>query len=594
MKFILFKAAFMVAFVSAKDNFLDGAKRAMYFEKTDFSVPTWDFTLPPNEYTQLKSLIDGGNNIFGGNSDFKTKEAQLVFTLNGESKTFPEVTFSIGGVSSRYYPKQGFNVKIRNDELFGRKQFRIRSEAREATFLRSKLFCDINNRIGLPDSISANYMKMSINGEDLGFYVVMDSLKMTTVKIEYDDQDTTNLIQCSELNSDLTSNSMRTCESENEDNPDMSNFNDLLNRLDRARKVSEMEKILDVDTLMKSVLMDYLTGSWDQFCLYGHNFSMYKPPNGKWEMVLYDFDATFGQDLSMGLLFRTPKGIIGNDIDTWTKAKFEDWHGNKHVISVILQDKPEIFRRCLQEIITNAFNPKLLFPYIDALKDFIRPYVTEDKTPINGKLPGRLNTHSTSFDYTLSQWEANSEFTHINTQFNSMTSQGYALKRWILDKFNFVCTTYDWLDCSVASEYLNNSFTYTTTTFSTPTNAAPQNGDGWGGLPGGGFPGGDFPGGNWGIPATTSKKPQPTNGNCWSEALGYSCCVNANVKVDFIDDDGEWGIENGEWCGIPKSTCWSEPLGFSCCSVCGAVIYTDQDGNWGVENDNWCGLPKNC
>ncbi|ORX49683.1 hypothetical protein BCR36DRAFT_583753 [Piromyces finnis] len=579
--------------------------------------------MPPSEFQQFKNLI-GNNNMFSTN-DFKTKNAQLSFKLDNETtKTFPEVTFSLGGVSSRYYPRQAFNIKIRNDKLYGRKQFRIRSEAREATFLRSKLFCDINNRLGQPDSMSANYVKMSINEEDMGFYVIMDSLKMSYIDIEHDDKDSTNLIQCGELNSDLTTKSLNTCENENDENPDMSGFRQLVTTLDNARTVSQIENILDIKTFMKAVLMDYLTGSWDHYCLYGHNYSMYKPPNGKWEMVLYDFDATFGQDLSMGLMFNNPNGIVGSNIDTWVKAKFEDWHGNKHVVNVILQDKPEIFRECLQEIISNAFNPKLLFPHIDSLKEFIRPYVTEDKE----KQLGRLNKSSTSYDYTISQWDANSEFTHINTQFMTMTSQAYGLKRWILDKFNFVCTTYDWLDCSIASEYLNNGFTYTTTTYSQPTNAQPIGNGGFGGF---GFDWGNNWGnnnwgnwGNWNIPVTTTttrtttttkrttttstttttkkttttttttKNPQPTSSNCWSVKLGYNCCSNSNTNVVYTDSDGDWGVENGNWCGINKESCWSSLLGYPCCSSCINVVYTDRDGNWGVENNDWCGLLKSC
>ncbi|ORX82418.1 hypothetical protein BCR32DRAFT_326849 [Anaeromyces robustus] len=633
--------------------------------------------MPASEYTQLKNTINSsGGGMFGGGGggEFKTKNAQLVFTNGDDVKEFAEVTFSLGGFSSRFYPRQAFNVKIRNDKLYGRKQFRIRSEAREATFLRSKLFCDINNRLGQPDSVSANYMKMSINGEDLGFYVVMDSLKMTYVKIEHDDPDTTNLIKCGDLHSDLTANSIKSCENENDDNPDMTNFRQLLSTLDRANRVDQFEDIFDVETFMKAVLMEWLTGSWDHYTLYGHNFSMYRPPNGKWEIVLYDFDATFGQDLSSGFMFGTPKGISSNNIDTWTKAKFEDWHGGKHVINVILQDRPEIFRKCLQEIITTAFNPKILFDHIDNLKEFIRPYVEEDKK----NLPGRMNTRSSSADYTISQWDANSEFTHINSSFMGMNSQSYGLKRWILDKFNFVCDNYSFVDCSVASEYLNNRFTYTTTTVIQPTNVnggggfgfgqwggqqpggqwggqqpggqwpGQQPGGQWGGQqPGGQWPGqqpggqwggqqlggqwpgqqqggqwpGQQPGGQWGgqqpgwnMPTpttttttrrtttttrrttTTTKKTEPTNDvSCWSTALGYPCCTNANLDVLFTDDDGDWSIENNNWCGIRKvKECWSLILGYKCCSSCLPIVETDSSGNWSIEDNQWCGLEERC
>jgi len=40
--------------------------------------------------------------------------------------------------------------------------------------------------------------------------------------------------------------------------------------------------------------------------------------------------------------------------------------------------------------------------------------------------------------------------------------------------------------------------------------------------------------------------------------------------------------------------CWSEPLGYPCCSDCNYSWYSDDDGEWGVENDNWCGIYMSC
>ncbi|OUM62268.1 Non-catalytic module family DOC2, partial [Piromyces sp. E2] len=81
---------------------------------------------------------------------------------------------------------------------------------------------------------------------------------------------------------------------------------------------------------------------------------------------------------------------------------------------------------------------------------------------------------------------------------------------------------------------------------------------------------------------------------CWSTRLGFNCCTNTK-EVVYSDDDGDWGIENNQWCGIIKSyPCWSIALGYQCCSSCIDVAYTDSDGKWGVENNNWCGIPTNC
>jgi len=35
-------------------------------------------------------------------------------------------------------------------------------------------------------------------------------------------------------------------------------------------------------------------------------------------------------------------------------------------------------------------------------------------------------------------------------------------------------------------------------------------------------------------------------------------------------------------------------LGYNCCRNSCDIVYKDDDGNWGVENNNWCGTPFSC
>jgi len=84
------------------------------------------------------------------------------------------------------------------------------------------------------------------------------------------------------------------------------------------------------------------------------------------------------------------------------------------------------------------------------------------------------------------------------------------------------------------------------------------------------------------------------NAACWSERLGYPCCTETN-QILFVDNDGEWGVQNGDWCGIPQQTnasCWSKPLGYNCCTSTNEVVFEDNDGPWGIENNDWCGIIK--
>ena len=40
-----------------------------------------------------------------------------------------------------------------------------------------------------------------------------------------------------------------------------------------------------------------------------------------------------------------------------------------------------------------------------------------------------------------------------------------------------------------------------------------------------------------------------------------------------------------------KSNCWNsiKELGYECCEEGCTVVFADKDGDWGIENDQWCG-----
>jgi len=73
---------------------------------------------------------------------------------------------------------------------------------------------------------------------------------------------------------------------------------------------------------------------------------------------------------------------------------------------------------------------------------------------------------------------------------------------------------------------------------------------------------------------------------CWAKALGYECCKTCQAS-QLKDESGDWGIENGEWCGITGEVkCCA--LGYPCCKETFEATYTDENGKWAIENDEWC------
>jgi hypothetical protein len=98
-----------------------------------------------------------------------------------------------------------------------------------------------------------------------------------------------------------------------------------------------------------------------------------------------------------------------------------------------------------------------------------------------------------------------------------------------------------------------------------------------------------------GSATKTSTKTLPTSfTSCWAASLGYSCCTT-NTIVEYTDSNGQWGIQNNDWCGKLNSNtrnCWAKNLGYNCCSTssCRNVQFSDYDGQWDIENGDWCGI----
>jgi len=99
-------------------------------------------------------------------------------------------------------------------------------------------------------------------------------------------------------------------------------------------------------------------------------------------------------------------------------------------------------------------------------------------------------------------------------------------------------------------------------------------------------------------PVNPTTPTNPATGACYAKITqqGFKCCAK-NCQVVYTDADGDWGVENGNWCGCGnrKTTGTGRcPVsiisqGYKCCSNGCVIVYTDNDGDWGVENGEWCG-----
>ncbi|ORX78422.1 hypothetical protein BCR32DRAFT_282304 [Anaeromyces robustus] len=500
--------------------------------------------------------------------EFKTKNSTLEVEINSVKKSFNKVTFSVGGQSSRYLNKPGYNIKIRgNKDLYGRTQFKLRSDVVEPTYLRSKLASDIHKSLGLK-GISSNYVTLYINDEYFGLFIISDAYKLSWIEYEYCEKDTTSLYKCQgNLESSYPYNSFI---NQNDNVTDLTEIMELLKIFDKAQSASDIKDIFDVNNFLTEISIEYLLGSWDNFNNM-NNFFLYKQPTGKWIYLTNDYDNSFGANMEIvfcGYVYVDFPERMAQCLKDYTSYNLEEYYkplyrvNNFHMIDILILKDPSHFEKIISNIVK---------------KEKIRNE--------NGIYPGGYNLNADTIN-SYDEWDANSKFTAVKSMCGLNV---YGIKYWILAKYRNVCKTYK-MECDPI--YMDENYQYsvnkevefkgynisdvlllsndTNTTIETPiTNITTTTTD------------------------ITTPIPTITNSfKCWAELIVYA-----------QDEYGDWGYDftKQEWCGLTlivdtdnsNDECWSESFGYPCCKKC-KVIEIDDDGNWGFEYNQWCGIPTSC
>jgi len=306
-------------------SFLDGLERT--FSRVDNKIVDLYVTMPEEEVTNLRNITqvstaqvqNSGSRYL---DDFEYEKAVIVAKYDGEEKTFEKVKFKTGGMYARSNEKVGFNIKL-DSKLLGRKNIRLRPDDGDKSHLRSKLACDIANRMGVP-SIQATYARLYMNDEFWGLYVLLDSLKTSWIKNTFNPSgdEVTTFFQCKDKGMDFEIDSYKYCYNANDDY-DTTILERFVEEVNNCETAAELEEIMDVEVFLKYMAFEWLIGSFDHFLVNGHNFYLYKrETDGKWLIVEHDYDNTFGAGVNVGTWMGKGK-IIANP-KTKTEEKETD------------------------------------------------------------------------------------------------------------------------------------------------------------------------------------------------------------------------------------------------------------------------------
>ena len=161
----------------------------------------------------------------------------------------------------------------------------------------------------------------------------------------------------------------------NENKPDHSalfRFLDILNNEPDASFPQEIEKVLDVDQVLRFLAVSTTVVHLDNYTgQFGHNYYLYES-NGKFTIIPWDLNMAFGT-FNNGI---DRQGIINFYIDEPTSGPIAERPLVSRLLSV--PSYLETYHGYLSELINGPFSLEVMEPRINELADIIRPYVQDD------------------------------------------------------------------------------------------------------------------------------------------------------------------------------------------------------------------------
>ncbi|ORX78525.1 coth-domain-containing protein, partial [Anaeromyces robustus] len=326
----------------------------------------------------------------GNDREISIQNCELTVISSENEKTVTNVTLELSGQGSRGYPKRPFKVKLddnsedkENQKIFSRDKFKLRNCVFDCTYIKNKLAVDLSNSLGLPAG-QASPARFYLNDYAFGLYDLAEVFKKKFLKNNFHaDEDKPNygILYKARTYQGVTRNYLVP-------NPDIypdiydlayvpddkaaTPYNDITELIDWIANTlptasdDDVEKYINVELLLKDIVVEYLVDHRDGFFIAGNNYFIYRA-NGKFNIWSFDFDATF--DRFAVYPVNTPweeyQNIPAQYSDTLTR--------NPLVDGILSREKfKNQFIEILKKTVSEVFNTDSMFPRIGYFQEFLR------------------------------------------------------------------------------------------------------------------------------------------------------------------------------------------------------------------------------
>jgi len=257
---------------------------------------------------------DSLNKMYVNPDSNQEMRTMFVFESGDIRDTLPVVGIRFRGNTSRQSAKKSiklsFNTYNTRQSFFGLEKMNLNGEHNDPSVIRSKLCWDLCRSFGVP-APRANHILLYINDVFWGVYINVEQIDEEFAGLRFGNKKG-NLYKClypadlayRSKNPDdykFTSGSRRAYALKTnelaDDYTDLAHFIDVVNNTPLNNLPTELDKVLNVGTLLRMIVLDVFTGNWDGPFYNKNNFYLYKNTfTGKFELIPYDLDNTFGID----------------------------------------------------------------------------------------------------------------------------------------------------------------------------------------------------------------------------------------------------------------------------------------------------------
>jgi len=312
--------------------------------------------------------------------------AVFTFKRGATTSTIESIGFRLRGNTSRNSAKKSFKVSlnsiIKGQKFHGVEKINLNGEHNDPSISRAYICWDLYRKAGVPAS-RAGFTELYINSEYKGLYINVEHIDEEFTQLRFGNNNG-NLYKClwpadlTYLGSDpdlykFEHGGRRAYELKNSpsitDYTDLSDMIKILHDSDPADFPQYLEPVFNVNTYLKNLVVEVLTGHWDAYSYNKNNFYLYhNESTGKFEFIPYDPDNTLG--------------ISWSDTD-WANRNIYNWSSSweeRPLTEKILQNDiyRDRFSFYMNRFLNEDFNSSSMSTLVDGVKNQIKSYAEND------------------------------------------------------------------------------------------------------------------------------------------------------------------------------------------------------------------------